>query len=114
MDIMRGEDMGKLLDGNVFASMRIILPEHREKMRDMRNRRLPSIDADLIDDEKYMEMQEIVEMALNNAASIEVKVRKGKNHDIIYQGIPKIKGERLYIGSYEVPMRDVIDMRRLD
>ncbi|MCI0184826.1 hypothetical protein MM817_03123 [Acidibacillus sp. S0AB] len=53
-------------------------------------------------------------MAWNDATSIEVKVRKGKDHDIIYQSIPKIKGGRLYRGSYKVPMRDVITMRRLD
>lgn len=86
-------------EGNIFESMRLVLPEHREMMERMKQQmhvhKAPSLSED-----EMQEMQYAIDEAIHGEKTIRVTTF-GPFGDQACEGVPKIKGARLYLSNSE-------------
>lgn len=108
--------MTHISDGNIFETMRLVLPEHRARMeefqreREASERKLPVISQD-----RYVEFSVTIAEAIMNKDRIKVTLF-GKYHDEHVEGIPIMdQGLRLVTEQsvVEIPRKRVIDVVRL-
>lgn len=100
-------------DDNIFEAMRLIIPEHREAMeridRDAKRRKRPELADDAID-----EMQQVLAEALKDGARIQVTVFN-EWADKVYEGIPEMRGNALYIVDGDERRRmEIADVVRIE
>lgn len=104
----------KLLNENIFESMRLVLPEHRDLMG--RSEMMPvakAEPAEKFDEYRYVGMMEILQEAIENGLEILVTLNSGKYQPAqVMVGQPQVRGERLFVNGQRVPMEKIIDVKR--
>ncbi|BCJ86741.1 YolD-like family protein [Effusibacillus dendaii] len=104
----------RIVDGNIFEAMRLMLPEDRELMersrRESTRRRLPIISQDA-----WNEMAYILDEALHQKQPIRITLFE-PHEDVIWEGIPVVKNGHLKLqtadGIRQIPLEKVIRMEK--
>jgi C4-type Zn-finger protein len=107
----------RIIDGNIFESMRIILPEHREAMKRLESeaKRQP---RPVLDEQKIEEMSRVLADAIQDQRSITLIVYKPFGPDRV-EMIPekidpytkKLVGRDREGNVRNVPLTDLIDVQ---
>ena len=106
--------MTSIRDGNIFEAMRLVIPEHRERME----RYQQEVDAGLrqkpvISQSRYAEFSLTIAEAVMNKAKIRITLFN-KNGDEFIEGIPIMDCGRLRLatdeGVLEIPVKQVVDV----
>lgn len=100
----------RITDGNLFEAMRLVLPEHRDLMRQMeregRKRKQP-----ILSEDEWGEIEYGLKQALHQKSKIRIRLFD-PYEDEIWEGVPIIKGNRVFLnmknGMYEVPLQRVV------
>jgi len=102
-------------DGNIFESMRMALPEHRELMEQAKKARTKRKPPQLSEDE-ISEMQYVLSEAMEAGKQVRITIFE-PNHDSSLAGIPMILGGSLRIqtetGIYPVILSKVVRLEIL-
>lgn len=100
----------KINEGNIFESMRLVLPEHREMMERMK-RQMQIHKAPNSTDDELQEMQYTLQEALEMKQQIRVTVYN-LIENRVYEGTPTVKGNILYLsdefGTLPLSMKEII------
>jgi hypothetical protein len=100
----------KITDGNIFEAMRLVLPEHRELMRQSEQERTKRKQPILSEDE-WSEMGYILEEALQYKYKIRVTIFDPSQH-VVREGMPIIRNGDLCLqtdeGVHQVPVNQVV------
>lgn len=108
--------MPSLLDGNLYESMRLILPQHRQKMEEYeRDINMAKRQQPLISEHQYAEFSQTISDAILNQSEIEVTLFK-KSGDEVITGIPYMdRGLCIQtdIGKERIPTERVTNVRPL-
>jgi len=98
-----------VLDGNIFEGMRIILPEHKDKMSKIEHeskKKKPSLTED-----EMAEMQYTLSEALQQELAVRILIH-GPDGSKIIEGIPFMKGTKLLIetetGNKELTVKHIV------
>lgn len=89
----------KITDGNLFAAMRLVLPEHRALMKQREKEAAKQNFPALAEDERE-EMEYILEEALIRGEKVQVTLFAPYGN-LILEGIPRMKRDQLYIQTEE-------------
>jgi hypothetical protein len=105
----------KITDGNIFEAMRLVLPEHRELMRQSEQERTKRKQPILSEDE-WTEMGYILGEALQYQYKIRVTIFD-PTQNVVREGVPVIKNGELRLqtdeGIYRVPMKKVVKIETI-
>jgi C4-type Zn-finger protein len=107
----------RIIDGNIFEGMRIILPEHREAMKrlETEEKRQP---RPVLDEQKIEEMSRVLADAIQDQRPITVTLNKPFGQDrveIVPEKIDpylkQLKGKDREGSVRIVPLRDILDVQ---
>lgn len=94
---IRGEGAVRIDEGNIFELMRLVLPEHREMMERMK-KKMQVHKIPVLAEDKMEQMQYTLQDALENEQPIRVTLYN-PFEDEIHEGIPIMKGNKLYLSN---------------
>jgi hypothetical protein len=105
----------RIVDGNIFEAMRLVLPEHRELMKRFKQqsnqRKLP-----LLSDDARDEMEYVLAEALRQGRTIRVTLFD-PDEDVVWEGIPVLKDRQLHLqtadGIRRVPVQKVVKIEAI-
>jgi hypothetical protein len=107
----------RIIDGNIFEGMRIILPEHREAMRRLKTEAKIQ-PRPVIDEQKFEEMSRVLADAIQDQCPITVIVYKLFGPDrvvIVPEKIDpyskQLKGKDREGNVRNIPLTDLIDVQ---
>jgi hypothetical protein len=102
----------RISEGNIFEAMRLVLPEHREKMTQFERESRKASPPVLAPDKQY-EMHCILETAIREGREIQI-TRFNPNENERLTGIPYFKGGKLLLASgneiYVLTMGQIINI----
>jgi hypothetical protein len=109
MTVIGGASM-KITDGNIFEAMRLMLPEHRELMRQSEQERTKQ-EQPILSEDEWTEMGYILGEALQYKSKIRVTLFD-PSQNVVWEGVPVIKNGELRLqtdeGICRVPMKKVM------
>lgn len=100
----------RITDGNIFEGMRLVLPEHREVMQEMRSERKCRRPPELSEDE-LSEMQYVLAGAIEGRKVVRLTLFDPIQDEVL-EGVPELKGGRLWLRQAD-GNRVLVDYRRL-
>jgi hypothetical protein len=107
----------RILDGNIFEGMRMILPEHREAMRKVEQEHLRPA-RPVLDEQKLEEMSRVLAEALQDSRTLTVTVYQSfdwKRIAMIPEKIDPytktIKGRDTQGNAVTIALTDVLDVQ---
>lgn len=100
----------RIIDGNIFEAMRLVLPEHRELMeqskRELQKRKQP-----LLSEDELSEMECILRDSLEHGCKIRVTLFDPLENRV-QEGVPITANDNLRLqtadGIYEIPLKKVV------
>ncbi|ACV58545.1 YolD-like family protein [Alicyclobacillus acidocaldarius] len=99
-------------DGNIFEAMRLVLPEHRELMAQIRRERAKRKRL-VLTEERLEEMQYALSEAVREGRAVRVTVFSPKR-DVVLVGRVSVRGRELRVrtidGEKVVKLDDVIEI----
>ncbi|HHY66506.1 MAG TPA: YolD-like family protein [Alicyclobacillus sp.] len=106
----------RITEGNLFAAMRLMLPEHRdmaERMeRESSRRREPELTED-----QLAEMEYALSEVLETGSRVRITLF-GPDEDEVWEGVPVLMSGRLYLvddaGKRVVPLERVVGAEKVE
>ncbi|WP_018130369.1 YolD-like family protein [Effusibacillus pohliae] len=105
----------RIVDGNIFEAMRLVLPEHRELMKRFKqesNKRTPPI----LPEDAWNELEYVLVEALRQGRTIRVTLFD-PDEDVVWEGIPMLKDRQLHLrtadGIRRVPVQKVVKIEAI-
>lgn len=107
----------RITEGNLFAAMRLTLPEHREMAermeRESRRRRVPELTED-----ELSEMEYVLSEALEAGSKVRITLY-GPDENEVWEGVPVFRSGKLYLqtadgGKRAVALGRVVRIERVE
>ncbi|GIM47707.1 hypothetical protein DNHGIG_32560 [Collibacillus ludicampi] len=106
----------RIIDGNIFESMRIILPEHRATMRRL-EKEAKGQPRPVLDEQKIEEMSRVLTDAIQDSRPVKVTMYNPFGHELVVMVPEKIDsyaktltGKDLDGNVRYIPLTDLIDV----
>ncbi|CAB3389508.1 YolD-like family protein [Kyrpidia spormannii] len=107
----------RITEGNLFAAMRLTLPEHREMVerleREASRRRAPEWTED-----RWSEIEYVLGEAVGTGSRVRISLF-GPYEDEVWEGVPVLRNGRVYLeagdgaGRRAVPLERVVAIEKL-
>ncbi|GAX89878.1 YolD-like family protein [Effusibacillus lacus] len=100
----------RIIDGNIFEAMRLVLPEHRELMerskQESKKRKQP-----ILSEDEWSQMGYILGESMQHKHKIRITLFD-PHEDVVWEGTPLIKDGKLHLQTYDgirqVPLKRVV------